>query len=1055
MYRHLYLRSEEGSVSLLKTLKTMGGGPASSDVVRSSCFVTFPEHTRAEPVPVDAWYLFAAGLTFLRRLARDRVGDDMRMALLLQTLGDEEGERRYVSVNNNTVLQHALQATFDCPDKALVLHVIDVGKVQGQKRIHVRPEVNPNVSPEPVERLGLVFPMLSVNGLVMPTAVEVPSARIMHESLYEQMSRSMFNYRKDDSVRVSGVLEKPSASLRHSAFMVEERDYTETLMRGRKEEEPEISGAVNAGGGLMLSSEQADWTLSSKKEELVDESDIPMATVVETEAVLIPSDYVMLELQTGAGLPEVPGITRSTYFISSRWAEQADEMSASMRLDRPPMLGARATQARVADRIPTAINTTLDDSFVILERQELHSIVTSFKTNLVFLPTKTRTARLRKCATLIYRPEYLTCLATATCATARTHYDEYSDDVTSTSPTSNEFMYRRNSPSRQQSVFSFVHQEEIQEHSDHQNPHDTALLDTLVPKIQEIVGSSFVISQIIHELRNTNYDVDKTVVALLENGATTSAFDSSVRLEEVALGIENNETVTKKSMMPAPAKGKTMAIGQAMASFPKKSANVIKPLGSVTADTITGMPVVSRTRMQCTLAEKKAFERAELKTQNEATRVEEAARSEGKTKISMVVIGHVDAGKSTITGHLLYQLGYVSQRLMHKYEKESREAGKSSFAYAWVMDADDEERARGVTMDVGTSFFETSSKHVTLLDAPGHRDFIPKMIAGAAQADVAMLVVPAVTGEFEAAFEHSGQTKEHMLLVRSLGVSQIIVAVNKMDMVHWNKDRFDAIVKSLSSFLYTIGFRLKNLRFVPLSGLTGVNLEKTGKGTACAWYTGPSLVDAIDTFASPPRQIAKPFRMTVSDVSKSMSLGLTVSGRIYAGAAAIGDSFLLMPVGLLLSIKGMEQDGQKCRLACAGDTVEIGVSGIDHAAVTIGSILCSIASPVQLATKFEAKIMTMPALEVPLVKGTCVTIHMHNVDEPAHITRLVSMQRKKEDMEKKRPRCIPRECSGVVHITCDRKVCIEEFAAYRQLGRFTLRDRGKTLAAGIVTQIIA
>uniref|UniRef100_H3G570 Tr-type G domain-containing protein n=2 Tax=Phytophthora ramorum TaxID=164328 RepID=H3G570_PHYRM len=433
-------------------------------------------------------------------------------------------------------------------------------------------------------------------------------------------------------------------------------------------------------------------------------------------------------------------------------------------------------------------------------------------------------------------------------------------------------------------------------------------------------------------------------------------------------------------------------------------------------------------------------------------KLEEEARSGGKTKISMVVIGHVDAGKSTITGHLLYKLGYVSKRLMHKYEKESREAGKSSFAYAWVMDADEEERSRGVTMDVGTSHFETATKHVTLLDAPGHRDFIPKMIAGAAQADVAVLVVPAVTGEFEAAFENSGQTKEHTLLVRSLGVSQMVVAVNKMDMVNWDQERFDNIVKSLSTFLQGAGFRPKNLRFVPLSGITGANLEKTGGVQECSWYSGPSLVEAIDTFAPPQRQISKPFRMTVSDVSKSMSLGQTISGRVYAGAAAVGDSFLLMPIGLPLTVKGMEQDGETCTLARAGDTIEMGVTGIDPSALTTGSILCSIASPVQLAKKFEAKIMTMPAVEVPLVKGTYVTIHMHNVDEPVNITRLVSILSKTGEVEKKKPRCITRERSAVVQITCHRKICLEEFANYRQLGRFTLRDRGKTLAAGIITQ---
>ncbi|GMF23016.1 unnamed protein product [Phytophthora lilii] len=507
------------------------------------------------------------------------------------------------------------------------------------------------------------------------------------------------------------------------------------------------------------------------------------------------------------------------------------------------------------------------------------------------------------------------CPATATCATARTRtktkasaarssaprarvrspnqplpadYDEYYDDYEPTSPNSSttrilpqlaeksatitnemphlghadEFMYRRDSPSRQRSVFSFVQQEESEHQLEQEltaasieDPGDAEILQAMVPQVQQAVGSRFSTQQITQELRSANYDLDKAVVALLEKAKAPVAAGGVLplqiqipRLETVAMAIGNEQKEAKPKkeiVMPAPAKAKAMAIGGAMPSPPKKAEEEKKAPRMSAADAANAAPAISRAQTQFTPAEKKAFNRAELKTQEQAAKLEEEARSGGKTKISMVVIGHVDAGKSTITGHLLYKLGYVSKRLMHKYEKESREAGKSSFAYAWVMDADEEERSRGVTMDVGTSHFETATKHVTLLDAPGHRDFIPKMIAGAAQADVAVLVVPAVTGEFEAAFENSGQTKEHTLLVRSLGVSQMVVAVNKMDMVDWDKERFDNIVKSLSTFLQGAGFRPKNLRFVPLSGMTGANLEKTGGVKECSWYAGPSLVEAI------------------------------------------------------------------------------------------------------------------------------------------------------------------------------------------------------------------
>uniref|UniRef100_A0AAV1TEF1 Tr-type G domain-containing protein n=1 Tax=Peronospora matthiolae TaxID=2874970 RepID=A0AAV1TEF1_9STRA len=649
-------------------------------------------------------------------------------------------------------------------------------------------------------------------------------------------------------------------------------------------------------------------------------------------------------------------------------------------------------------------------------------------------------------------------------------YDDYDYDNEGTSAASGEFMYRRDSPSRQASVFSFVQQqgttgiEPTRSSTNLEDCGDAELLQVTIPQVQQAVGANVSVQQITQELRWANYDLDQAVGVLLEKskgldatGGELSLQTETSRLGAVALGGSSKEeqNIEKEEIvLPAPAKGRALTVGHDTMSsqigVKEDKVLQVSALGAVKA-----APTMSSTRTQITPAEKKVFERAELKTQERAAELEEEARSGGKTKISMVVIGHVDAGKSTITGHLLYKLGYVSKRLMHKYEKESRDAGKSSFAFAWVMDADEQERSRGVTMDVGTSYFETATKHVTLLDAPGHRDFIPKMIAGAAQADVAVLVVPAVTGEFEAAFENSGQTKEHALLVRSLGVAQMVVAVNKMDMTKWDQERFNGIVKSLSTFLQNAGYRPKNLRFVPLSGMTGINLEKTGGVKECSWYSGPSLVEAIDSFAPPQRQISKPFRMTVSDVSKSLSLGQSISGRVYAGAAAVGDSFLLMPIGRHLTVKGIEQDGKSCTLARAGDTIEMGVTGIDQSALTTGSILCSIASPVRLAKRFEAKIMTMPTMEVPLVKGTCVTIHIHNVDEPVNISRLVSILSKTGGVGRKKPRCITRECSAVVQITCHRSICLETFADYRQLGRFTLRDRGKTLAAGVVTQIIS
>ncbi|EQC25527.1 hypothetical protein SDRG_16610 [Saprolegnia diclina VS20] len=605
-------------------------------------------------------------------------------------------------------------------------------------------------------------------------------------------------------------------------------------------------------------------------------------------------------------------------------------------------------------------------------------------------------------------------------------YDEDYYDEEPYSPNSQAHLYRRDSPTK--SVFSFLEQQ----------PKDTEAFDDseLIQPILDQIKRTFDVgvmphATLVEQVRSNNYDVDKTVIALMELKKKTTSMTAVASLPKQIV-IPRLETLAldepKAKAAPAPKKVEA------------------QPVASSSNAALVGY--------QLTPTERAAFEKAEKASQDKCLGAM-TAEADAKHKISMVVIGHVDAGKSTITGHLLFSLGYVSKQVMHKYEKQSREAGKSSFAFAWVMDADEEERLRGVTMDVGTSYFQTATKHVTLLDAPGHRDFIPKMIAGASQADVAVLVVPASTGEFEGAFMKDGQTKEHTLLVRSLGVTQLIVAVNKMDSINWAKDRFDFIVETLTAFLQQSGFKLDQLRFVPVSGLSGGNLIAPLPATDCAWYKGPTLVGAIDGFYPPQRPVTKPFRMGISDISKSMSLGQTVSGRIYTGAVSTGDTLLLMPGGLRLTVKGMEQNGGSILMASAGDNVDLGVTGIDPSALSVGNILCSVASPIKLVRRFEAQIMTMPGVEVPLVKGAYMTFHIHSIDEPVNITRLVSLLKKSGEVEKKKPRCITRNCSAVVQITCTRPICLELFADFRQLGRFTLRDRGATLAAGIITEILA
>ncbi|KAG8444585.1 hypothetical protein GDO86_009666 [Hymenochirus boettgeri] len=280
-------------------------------------------------------------------------------------------------------------------------------------------------------------------------------------------------------------------------------------------------------------------------------------------------------------------------------------------------------------------------------------------------------------------------------------------------------------------------------------------------------------------------------------------------------------------------------------------------------------------------------------------------RQGGKQLLNLVVIGHVDAGKSTLMGHLLYLLGHVNKRTMHKYEQESKKAGKASFAYAWVLDETGEERQRGVTMDVGMTKFETRTKVITLMDAPGHKDFIPNMITGAAQADVGILVVDASRGEFEAGFEAGGQTREHALLVRSLGVTQLAVAVNKMDQVNWQQERFIEVTSKLRHFLKQAGFKESDVAYIPTSGLSGENLIKKSQiSDLTSWYKGPYLLEQIDSFKAPQRSVDNPFGFSASDVFKDQGSGFCVTGKIEAGFVQIGDRLLVMPPNETCTIKG-------------------------------------------------------------------------------------------------------------------------------------------------------
>lgn len=390
-------------------------------------------------------------------------------------------------------------------------------------------------------------------------------------------------------------------------------------------------------------------------------------------------------------------------------------------------------------------------------------------------------------------------------------------------------------------------------------------------------------------------------------------------------------------------------------------------------------------------------------------------------------------------GRLLADLNAVDQRTLEKYRKEAEKIGKGSFALAWVLDQSSEERARGVTIDIATNKFETEKTRFTIVDAPGHRDFVPNMIAGASQADFAVLVIDSGTGNFESGLK--GQTKEHALLVRSMGVQKIVVAVNKMDSVDWSKDRYEEIEQQISSFLTTAGFQEKNISFVPCSGFHGDNITRRSDDPNASWYTGRTLIEELETSEPYTHALEKPLRMTIADVFRGgVQSPVSISGRIDAGSLQIGDQILTMPSGEKAVIKSLEVDGEPSEWAVAGQNVVLNLANIDPIHLRSGDVICTPASPVQNIITFTTKVLAFDHL-MPML----VDIHRGRLHVPGRISRLVATLDKGTGAPvKKKPKIIPPGTVARIVVEMDQAIPLEAPA------RIVLRASGDTVAAGLL-----
>lgn len=449
----------------------------------------------------------------------------------------------------------------------------------------------------------------------------------------------------------------------------------------------------------------------------------------------------------------------------------------------------------------------------------------------------------------------------------------------------------------------------------------------------------------------------------------------------------------------------------------------------------------------------------------EAKKKIEATEKKG---VNLVVIGHVDAGKSTLMGRLLYELGRLDEKTRNSNERGSSKAGKSSFSWAWGLDGTTEERERGITMDIAQQTFSTQSRQITVLDAPGHKDFVPNMISGASQADCALLVVDSSTGEFEAGFDRGGQTREHLLLVRSLGVSQVVVAVNKLDQVSWDKGRYEDIVGLLKPFLVQSGFHPSKTQFVPVAAMLGVNLaERSGPDAVelSKWYNGPTLVDLLNSLEPPARDVTAPLRIPISNVFKGSGAGTSIAGRICGGVVQIGEKLRILPGDETAIVKSIEVEEEMMPWAASGSNVILQLTLVDPIYLNIGNVLCLPNELVPLATVFTARIIVFD-VDIPITSGASVELFHHSRDVPVTITKLLTtLDRATGAVTKKNPRVLVKGSSAEVQITLRggtlsssmvaRPIPLEPFGQSKDMGRILIRRGGETIGAGIVLEIFA
>ncbi|KAH9820441.1 Eukaryotic peptide chain release factor GTP-binding subunit [Teratosphaeria destructans] len=513
---------------------------------------------------------------------------------------------------------------------------------------------------------------------------------------------------------------------------------------------------------------------------------------------------------------------------------------------------------------------------------------------------------------------------------------------------------------------------------------------------------------------------------------------------------------------PAPAAKDTADKDAPAAGTKVTAAKAVEKTGETPASSGRTSPTPASGRSSPSRAEQKAeARRADLVAQEQANEVDDEALEEmyGKEHVNVIFLGHVDAGKSTLGGSILYASGMVDERTMEKYKRDAKELGRESWYLSWALDQTKEERSKGKTVEVGRGFFETEKRRYSILDAPGHKTYVPNMVSGASQADLGVLVISARKGEYETGFEKGGQTREHAILAKTQGVNKLVIVINKMDdpTVNWSKERFEECTNKLVPFLKGLGYNPKTDLFImPIAAQVAAGIKNRVKKEQAPWWDGPSLLEYLDSMQTLERKLNAPFMMPIA--AKYRDLGTMIEGKIEAGVLKKDIKYLMMPSRAEIHISALYGETEdEIDRAVAGEQVRLRIKGAEEEDISPGFVLCSPKRPVHCVAAFEAQIRLLELKSILSAGFNCV-LHVHSATEEVTFAALLHKLEPKTNRKSKKPPGFAKQGMNIIarlEVTGGAgSVCVEKFEDYPQLGRFTLRDQGQTIAIGKITKLI-